>query len=128
MEARRTEPSDGEDLKQVRRGWCLGSAEFKVGLLERMEGKLGDHHAGELKREGVEAKAERIIGEELRRRRWTEDDLRDKLKSDPEKLAIATRLQAETTLTLVWVAARLRLGTSKSAAAKLRRWKLSRDR
>ena len=83
---------------------------------------------GELKRESAEAKAERIIGKDLRRLRWTEDDLRDKPKSDPAKLAIVARSRRETTLTLAWVAARLRLGTWKSAAAKLRRWKLSRDR
>jgi hypothetical protein len=54
--------------------------------------------------------------------------LRDKAKSDPAKLALAARLRRETTLTLPRVAARLRLGAWKSAAAKLRRWKLSRDR
>ena len=62
MEVRRTEPSDGADVKEIRRGSCLGSAEFKAGLLGRMEGRLGEHHAGELKRESAEAKAERIIG------------------------------------------------------------------
>jgi len=93
-----------------------------------MEGKLGKHHAGELKREGAEAKGERIIREELTRLRWTESELTEKPKSDPAKLAVAARLRRETTLTLAWVAARLRLGAWKNAAADLRRWKLSRDR
>jgi hypothetical protein len=128
MEARRMEPSGGVEAKAIRRGWCLGSAHFKTGLLDRMEGKLGKHHAGELKREGAEAKGERIIREELRRLRWTENDLTERPKSDPAKLAMAARLRRETTLTLPWVAARRRLGSWKSANAKLRRWKLSRDR
>jgi hypothetical protein len=37
-----------------------------------MSRKLGDHHSGELKRESVEAKAERIIAAEWKRRHWTE--------------------------------------------------------
>ena len=59
MEARRAEESDEE-----------GSAEFKTGLLEHLEGRLGEHHAGELKRESAESKAERIIREELKRLKW----------------------------------------------------------
>jgi hypothetical protein len=50
-----------------------------------MEGRLGEHHAGELKREGAEAKGERIIREGLTRLRWTENDLRERPKSDPAK-------------------------------------------
>ena len=41
METRRAQESDGSEWSQVRRGWCLGTADFKAGLLERMEGKLG---------------------------------------------------------------------------------------
>ena len=59
-------PADGAEWEPLRRGWCLGPPQFKAQLLERMEGKLGEHHAGELKRESAAAKAERIIREELR--------------------------------------------------------------
>ena len=123
MEARRAQEQEGDTAKALRRGWCLGSPEFKAKLLEAMVGKLGDHHSGELKRETAQAKAERIIGEELKKRRWTEADLKQRAKSDPEKLALAARLRRETTLTMAQVAARLHLGSWKSFAAKLRRWK-----
>jgi hypothetical protein len=43
-------------------------------------------------------------------------------KNDPDKLAIAARLRRETTLTLKAIAARVRLGTSKSANARLHKW------
>jgi putative transposase len=127
MEARRTEVIDGEAWKGIRRGWCLGPAEFKASLLERMAGKLGEHHSGELKRESAQAKAERIIGEELQRRGWREGELRDRAKSDPEKLAVAARLRRETTLTLPEIAVRLHLGSWKSFSAKLHRWKKARE-
>ena len=107
--------------KPLRRGWCLGPTEFKAKLLEQMEGKLGEHHSGELKRESAEAKAERIIREELKRLRWTESDLKMRAKSDPAKLALAARVRRETTQTLGWIVHRVHMGTRKSFSAKLHR-------
>ena len=122
MEARRKEDEDEETLKTLRRGWCLGSPEFRQEMLGKMEGKLGEGHSGELRREMVEAKAERIIGEELKRLKWKEKELALRNKSDPAKLAIAGRLRKETTLTVKRIAERLHLGTPKSANALLHRW------
>ena len=58
-------------------------------MLERMEGRLGEHHAGELRQESAEA--ERIFQAELKRWGWEEKDLPVRRKSDPEKLAMAAR-------------------------------------
>ena len=52
--------------KSARRGWCLGWLEFKAELLERMEGNLGEHHSGELRRESEQARAKRSSSEELK--------------------------------------------------------------
>ena len=65
---------DKEALKRLRRGWYLGSEAFKKELLERMAGQLGEHHSGELHLESAEAKAERIVGEELQRRGWKDSE------------------------------------------------------
>ena len=86
-----------------------------------MEGKLGEHHAGELHRASAEAKAEGIIGEELRRQGWQEADLLARRKSDPVKLGIAARLRRETTLSIKAIAARVHLGSSKAAIRSLHR-------
>ena len=96
LEARRLEPGDRERLRALRRGWCLDTEGFRQELLERAEGQLGEHHFGALRQESAEAKAERIIGEELGRRGWR-----------------------ETTLTLKEIAERLHLGTPRSASARL---------
>lgn len=122
MEARRWEETDRAALKVFRRGWCLGSTEFKQQMLEWMEGKLGENHSGELRRDAAEARAERIISGELRRLNWKEADLASRRKSDPAKLAIAARLRKETTLTIKSIAARVHLGTSRSANARLHGW------
>ena len=46
-------------------GLDLGSQNFKDPLVERIEGKLGDHPAGESRQERTQAKAEPIVEEEL---------------------------------------------------------------
>jgi putative transposase len=122
MELQRAAADDEKSLAPVRRGWCLGSEEFKREMLARMEGQLGDHHAGELRREMDEARAERIIKEELKRLGWSEADLMSQGKQAPGKLDMAARLRRETTMPLRWIAARVRLGTSKSANGKLHEW------
>jgi hypothetical protein len=43
-------------------------------------------------------------------------------KSDPGKLALASRLRRQTTLTMQEIAARLRMGSRKSVAPKLHAW------
>ncbi len=122
MEARRLEETDEEALNIFRRGWCLGGEEFRKQMLEKMEGKLGEHHSGELRRETADAKAKRIVAQELRRLGWKETELASRRKSDPAKLAIAARLRKETTLSIKSIAARVHLGTSKSANARLHTW------
>lgn len=104
-------------------------------MLRKLEGELREHHAGELRREGAELRAERIIAEERSGQGWTEAELGQRRKSDPQKPAFAARLRwafaapkrlrprrRQTTLTVGWIARRLTLGTRKRAAAKLHRW------
>ena len=119
MEARRREEADDEALKPLRRGWCLGSEQFRQKRLELMAGKLGENPPGQLHRENAEQKAQRSICEELARRGWEESDLTTRRRSEPGKLAIANRLRQETTLPIKWIAARVQLGTAKGAKSVL---------
>lgn len=50
--------------------------------------------------------AERIIAEELMRRRWNEAELKTRPKGDGERVAMAARLRAETTMKVGWIAER----------------------
>jgi hypothetical protein len=100
----------------------LSIRDFKQKMLELMEGKLGESHAGELHRESAEQKAERIIAEEILRLGWKEADLSARLKNDPAKLRMAARVRKETTLPIKWIATRLQMGTSKSAKPMLYEW------
>ena len=119
MERRRREESDSRECKPLQRGWCLGSEEFRAKLLERRERQLGGRHCGRLRHESAEAKAERLIAQELKRLKWKEPDLKEQAKSHPLKLALAARLRRETTLTIRQIARRLQMGSWKSLNNKL---------
>jgi hypothetical protein len=127
MERRRLEALDEEALKPLRRGWYLGSEQFKEQMLELMEGELGASHSGELHRETGEQRANRIIAEELARRGWQESEWATRQRSDPGKLAIAARLRSETTLPIKWIAARVQIGTARGAKSVLHHLAQSQD-
>ncbi|MCP5519237.1 MAG: hypothetical protein H7A45_18485 [Verrucomicrobiales bacterium] len=127
-EARRAPENDDAQWEPVRRGWCLGGEDFRQGLLDRIEGKLGEHHAGHLRAESASAKAERIIGEELQRLGWTRAELEKRNRTAPEKLELAARLRRETTLTIKEIAQRLHRGSWKSATPRLHSLKQKRER
>jgi REP element-mobilizing transposase RayT len=121
LEARRQEPK--ETGGPMRRGWYLGTQEFKKELLARMEGRLGANHAGQLRREAAEANAQRLIESELKRQGWTEGELKDRAKTDPVKVALAARIRRETTVPIRWLATRLHMGTRQTLNAALYLWR-----
>ena len=122
MEGRRLAEADEETYKGLRRGWCLGSAEFRRRMLEEMEKVAEASLGGGLRQETAINKADRIVAEELKRLQWTEEDLRRRRKSDPGKMQIAARLRRETILSLKRIATRVGLGSSKSANSNLHTW------
>ena len=115
MEERRQREEPGE-WKAIRQGWFLGGTELKRRLLERMAEEVREHHTGVEKQETDEQKAERILAEELRRRRWNETELGKRRKTDPRKVQIALRLRRETVQTLDWIAERLQMGCRHTLA------------
>ena len=115
METRRASV-DSAAMKQIRRGWCYGSEAFRQELLEQVGASLGSHHGGSERAESAQAKAERLAGEELRRRGWKAEDLARRRKGDKQKRKIALRLRRETTMTWEWIAQRLKMGAAGYAA------------
>ena len=111
---------DQQEYKAIRRGWFLGDEALKKELMAQMSEKGGKSHYGEELRESAEAKAERIVVEELKRLGLAEGELNRRRKGDPEKTRIAGRLRRETTVTLGWVAERLRMGSVSMVAHCLR--------
>jgi len=123
MEGRRSGEGEAKQWQGMRRGWCLGTPEFKKGLLERMHGQLGPNHSASLRREASGERGEGIIAQELRRLGWKEGDLSLRPKTDADKVDMVARLRAETTMTLGQIAQRLKMGTRDTVSAKLQKRK-----
>ena len=120
MEERRHQ-EDGKEFKPIARGWCLGDDAFRRELMEQMDvGPSGRHYGSEVF-EALEAKAERIIREGLAKAGLSEEDLERTPKGDQRKVKLAAELRTNTTMTLDWMARRLRMGTRGYA-----RWLLER--
>jgi len=118
MEQRRRE-ADGQDWAKLRRGWCFGDETFRQELLAQVQEKAKPSHYGRERQEAAEEKAKRIIREELRTLGWESAELGRRLKGDREKVRIARRLRAETTVSLKWIAACLLMGTWTYVANRL---------
>jgi REP element-mobilizing transposase RayT len=123
MESRRAGEGDANQWKGMRRGWCIGTSEFKKGLLERLHGHLGPNHSGEMQQEANDVRAEAIIAKELRRLAWKEVELSKRRRSDPDKMRLAAKLRQETTLTIGQIAQKLRMGTRNTLSSNLQKVK-----
>ena len=109
-ELRRREES-GMDYRQIERGWCLGGEDFRRELIEAAAERVGPQHYGVERRVTGEQKAASIVLAEMEALGWNEGDLKERLKGDPDKVRIARRLRRETTMSLQWIARRLRMGS-----------------
>ena len=110
MEKRRRQ-EDGKEFKPMDRGWCLGGDVFRQELLEQMEVGSGMRHYGEAVVEVIQAKAERLAREGLRKVGLREEDLAQTAKGAERKVRVAKELRANTTMTVAWIARRLQMGT-----------------
>ena len=110
MEQRRQEEEAG-DYHEIRRGWCLGSEEFRKELLAATTERVGRSHYGSERQEAGEDKAERLVRHGLKELGWAEKNLAERRKGDPGKVELARRLRQETTMTLRWIANRLEMGS-----------------
>ncbi len=122
MEAGRGAQEDA-GYKPIRRGWFFGEKALKQELLGRMSEHMGPEHYGEERQESQREKADRVVGEELRRRKWTEVMLRERKKGDREKVKIAVRLRNETLATVAWIAQRLQMGSVANVNTLLYQWR-----
>lgn len=119
MELRRWEEKP-EMWKQLRRGWALGSEEFRKELLEAVTTGNRECVNGDEVRESEEQRAEKMVRTELGRLGWKERDVRNARKGHPAKLKIAKRLRGETAMTWEWISNRLHAGAWRSLAARVR--------
>ena len=80
---------------------------------------MGAEHYSRERAETAQARAQRIVEQELKRLRGSAQGLESHRKGDKRKLRIARRLREETTMTLAWIAQRLRMGSKTNLAQLL---------
>lgn len=73
--------------------------------------------------EGMEARAQRLLDEELQRIGWSKEHLLARPKGDAHKVRIARELRARTTMPLAWIAEHPHMGSRGYVA-----WLLQRSR
>ena len=122
LETRRGAEAE-EGYRAIRRGWFFGDRALKKELLGQMSERMGSEHYGEERAESQAEKAERVVREELQRRRWSEATLGQKPKSDAEKVKVAVRLRRETLVTVAWIAERLQMGSVANVNTLLYQWR-----
>jgi hypothetical protein len=88
---------DGRQYQNLRRGWMLGSEEFRKELLEQTGKWLGPNHFGQERRETAEVRARRIIAETLRWKPLTPEKFQLLSANHRIKVALARQLRQETT-------------------------------
>src|SRR3989442_8581582 len=94
MEQRRLQET-GQGWKGLRRGWYWGDEAFRQELLGQMTDRLGAEHYGQERAETAEAKAQRIVEQELKGLRWSAQDLECHRKGDGRKLRRSEEHTAE---------------------------------
>jgi REP element-mobilizing transposase RayT len=114
---------DGAEYRAIRRGWCLGDEEFRSELLAAASERVGANHYGSDRLQTGEERGRRLIARELKRLGWGEDELSRRRKGDWQKVGIALRLRSETTMSLAWIAERLRMGSWSHVSNLLRKAK-----
>jgi hypothetical protein len=79
----------------LRRGWYWGAETFRQEFLAQMEEKIGHENYGAERHETAEAKAERIVQEEMKKLGWRKEDLVEHAKGHARKVRIASRLRQD---------------------------------
>ena len=118
----------GEFSQQVKRGWYLGSREFREKLSEHLSlSEKGDNYRGEQRRGHNEDAAEALLLEGLHALDLQESDLPELAQNDARKQALAWWIKTQTSLTGVALCRRLSMGHRSNLSRALARFRNPRD-
>lgn len=104
--------------KQIRRGWSVGEASFRDWLTEMLDGH-SDNLRGDQRSAHDEMGVERLLKLILRGFDISEEDLLSMKCTALEKQAAVWLLKRQTTVTVSWLANRLKMGHRTNASRAL---------
>jgi putative transposase len=119
----------GEFEKQIKRGWYLGSEEFRERLDAMLLGRArNDNHRGEQRLAHGPAEAERLIAKALEVFGWSEEQLLEAKSVQIEKQAVAWLVKSHTSVSGTWIADRLRMGHRTNCSRAISRFRHGKGR
>jgi REP element-mobilizing transposase RayT len=119
----------GEFEKQVKHGWFIGSEAFRSALEPYLQGKEGrDTLRGAQRRDHGVAEAERLIQAGLKALHLSEQEIVESKAVRIEKQALVWLLKSYTTVRVIWIAERLRMGHPVNASRAISRFNKEPDR
>jgi putative transposase len=104
--------------QQLSRGWFVGGEGFRNWLAQQLPGRT-DNLRGEQRTAHDEVEAERLLERALAELKVSESELLSMKNNRPEKQAVAWLLKKTTTVTGVWIAGRLRMGSRANISRAL---------
>ena len=119
----------GEFEKQIKRGWYIGSEEFRERLDMLLSGRAkNDNHRGAQRSDHGPAEAERLIQTALEALEWNEEGLLAAKSVQPEKQAIAWLIKTHTAVSGIWIAERLRMGHRTNCSRAISRFRHGQEK
>lgn len=118
----------GEFETQVKRGWYLGSREFREQLSDRLHhADKGDSYRGEQRRSHNEDGAEALLRRGLDVLDLEESDLPSLAQNDLRKQGLAWLIKTHTSVTGVWLSQRLCMGHRSNLSRALARFREAKE-
>ena len=115
--------------KQIKRGWFIGSEEFRERLNERLVGRgRNDNYRGRQRREHDAWEAGRLLEAGLTALNLTEEEILESRSVRLEKQALAWLVKSHTAVTGKWLAERLRMGHPVNASRAIGRFRKAESR
>ena len=120
----------GEFENQIKRGWYIGSPEFRERLSDQLSrvANKGDNYRGRQRRDHGEDEAERLLAAGLRVLGLRENEVLEMRNNRKEKQTLAWLMNAHTTVTVRWTAVRLEMGHPENASHGINRFRRKENR
>lgn len=119
----------GEFEQQVKRGWFIGSEEFRERLNQLLEGRAeNDSYRGTQRREHDLWEAERLLKEGLAELGLNEEEILASRSVRLEKQALAWLIVSHTAVTGKWLSERLRMGHPVNTSRAIGLFRQSKSR
>lgn len=120
-----------EECESIRRGWYLGSANFKKRLLERVDGaidgKKRESYSGPAARSHDEKSALILLKQGLESLETSLDEIRNRKTTDRQKQGLVWLIRTCTMVKSDWISARLKMGHRSNISRAIRVYEKGSD-